>query len=124
MKKIIIGVLILTISLFANDEMLYTKGQMIFNEHGCFSCHGSNAEGSSDYPRLAGRSKKYLIQKLKGYREGTIHSKRAHIMHRYAKKLSDKDIEALAEFLSKKIYTNEQPDDQYYEEFFFGNTSF
>ncbi len=122
MKKIIIGIFALVL-LAQAEEMLFTKGQMIYNKYGCYGCHGSNAEGNGDYPRLASKKKAYLIKRLKGYRDGTITSNRANIMRPYAKKLSDKDIEALAEFLSKKIYMNEQPDEKYYEEFLVGDSS-
>jgi len=75
------------------------KGEALYSKYGCYGCHGAKGEGSSSYPKLAGKSKMYLIDKLKAYRAQKIKSKRADIMVSYAKPLSDEEIKAIAQFL-------------------------
>lgn len=107
MKKIIFT---LTLPLF----LLAADGKKIFTENGCYGCHGLNAQGGSGFPKLAGKSKEYLISKLKGYKSGKIHSNRANMMYSFAKKLSNKEIEEVAKYLSK--LKNIKNKDSYYDE--------
>ncbi len=99
-----------------------SKGSQIYTKHGCYGCHGVNAEGSNDFPKLAGKSKYYLKRKLLGYKNGTIHSGRANMMRPFAKSLSEKEIDILAEYL-KSLGHKKQNEERYYEDFVIGDSS-
>ncbi len=96
-------------------------GEELYSKYGCYGCHGAKAQGSASFPKLANKPQSYLVKKLKGYKSGTIHSNRADTMKPFAKKLSDKEIEELAHYLSNiKEKDNEE---RYYEEFEVGDSS-
>jgi len=64
----------------------------------CTSCHG--VEGVSNYtlfPNIAGQKRSYMVQQLKAFRDGRRHDP---WMTPIAGMLSDKEIEALADFYS------------------------
>jgi len=99
MRFIIIFVFLMT-QLFASSAA-YNRGEALFFVKGCSSCHGPSAEGSSTYPRLAQKPKKYLIRKLKDFRTGKAITVSQQMMAQFANALSDENIEDLATFLSK-----------------------
>lgn len=75
----------------AGKELAYT----------CLGCHGiegyRNAYPSYRVPKLGGQKAAYLVQALKGYRDG----RRAHpTMEAHASSLSDQEIEDVAAYLA------------------------
>jgi cytochrome c553 len=88
------------------DRALADIGRRIFEEGipdanivSCLVCHGPNAEGIRQIPRLAGLTYPYLKRKLEQWGEG-YHAAAEPPMPRIASKLSPNDIEALASYLS------------------------
>lgn len=88
------------------DQGLATAGKTLFedgdpasNTVSCAVCHGPNAEGIGEIPRLGGLSYYYLKRKLTQWGEG-YHSAAKAPMPRIASKLSSNEIEALASYLS------------------------
>lgn len=67
----------------------------------CAVCHGQNAEGMGNYPRLAGLTRDEISNKLMDYRAGKQMGPLTAIMAATAKDLTDADIEALAAYLGK-----------------------
>ena len=65
----------------------------------CVVCHGPNAEGVGEIPRLGGLSYSYLKRRLEQWGEG-YHAAARSPMPRIASKLSANQIEALASYLS------------------------
>ncbi|MEN4045388.1 c-type cytochrome [Sulfurimonas sp. NWX367] len=69
----------------------------------CSSCHGAHAEkkalGKSQI--IKGWDKTKIITALKGYKDGTYGGAMKAVMKGQAAKLSDADIKALAEYISK-----------------------
>ena len=51
-------------------EQLFTNGLESKGLRACQSCHGSNAEGTDQAPRLAGQNSAYLIVQLAHFRAG------------------------------------------------------
>jgi cytochrome c553 len=91
----------------ANDgnEDLAPTGQAIYelgipesNVVSCLVCHGPNAEGVREIPRLGGLSYFYLKRRLQEWAEGFDAG--AGPMPRIAGELSPDEIEALASYLS------------------------
>jgi cbb3-type cytochrome c oxidase subunit III len=87
------------------DKELVAKGQDIF-EHGiqtsnvpaCAFCHGPNAQGVRDVPRLGGQGYHYLKRTLDQWGEGYYGA--AKHMPGIASNLSPNQVEALASYLS------------------------
>jgi cytochrome c553 len=78
---------------------IYLEGIPDANIVSCAACHGPNAEGIGDIPRLGGLAYDYLRRRLEQWGEG-YHAAAKAPMPRIAAKLSPKDIEALASYLS------------------------
>lgn len=67
----------------------------------CAVCHGQNAEGMGNYPRLAGLTRDEISNKLMDYRAGKQLGPLTAIMAASARDLTDAEIEALAAYLGK-----------------------
>jgi cytochrome c553 len=66
----------------------------------CLACHGTNGVGiTADYPTLSGQHKDYLERALHDYQKG---GRKNAIMAGMAATLTLEDIEAVAEYYSKK----------------------
>jgi len=111
MRFILVYIILIT-EIFAN-EAIYNRGEMLFFNNGCSSCHGPSAEGSSTYPRLANKKQVYLKKKLLDFRIGKAQSVSQQMMSQFAEKLSDKNIDDLSYFLShhKKVEYEDISDD-------------
>lgn len=85
--------------LAARGKALYRQGIPDSNVPACVACHGPNAQGIGEIPRLGGQSYHYLKRRLAQWGEG-YHAAAARPMPRIASKLPDDAIEALASYLS------------------------
>jgi len=88
------------------DRNLAPMGQKIYNEGipdanvvACLACHGPEAEGVREIPRLSGLSYSYLKRRLQEWGEG-YHSGSQFPMPQVATTLGPNEIEALASYLS------------------------
>jgi cytochrome c553 len=72
--------------------------------YGCMNCHGKDGKGKSPnnslFPVIGGQNKAYIIKQLKDFRAGKRKNDPAGMMGDIAKKLSDENINAVAEYLS------------------------
>jgi cytochrome c553 len=95
----------------ATGSALSKKGEEIFNKgnpkkglYGCVNCHGKSGKGKSKsnslFPIIGGQQKAYLVKQLKDLRSGKRQNDPAGMMQDIAKKLSDKDVQAVAEYLA------------------------
>jgi cytochrome c553 len=76
-------------------------GKSIYNKR-CMQCHGEEAEGNNDafFPSLKGQHHAYLLRQLKWIREG--YRKNANeVMVNEVKALSDEQLDAVADYLSR-----------------------
>ena len=85
--------------LTAFGRAMYQDGDADANIPACAVCHGPNAEGIRQIPRLGGLSYSYLKRKLAQWGEG-YHLAAAFPMPQIARNLSHNEIEALASYLS------------------------
>lgn len=85
--------------LAATGRALYLDGLPEANVASCLACHGPNAEGIREIPRLGGLSYDYLKRRLAQWGQG-YHSAPDSPMPRVAVSLSPDQIEALASYLS------------------------
>ena len=89
----------------ANKGMdIYNNGNPKTGLYGCVNCHGKKGKGlsrsNSVFPIIGGQHKDYLMKQLRGFKSGTRTNDPAMMMVAIAKKMSDKEIEAVAEYLS------------------------
>ena len=76
-----------------------TQGPELARKFHCTQCHGAGLLGQQQMPRLAGQQYDYLRAQLRGFRD----RKRADLdgkMSESAQGLSDKDIDALADYMA------------------------
>jgi cytochrome c553 len=83
----------------ATGQTIYQDGNPDSNIAACAACHGPNAEGIREIPRLGGLSYSYLKRRLKQWGEG-YHAAAGSPMPKIASKLSPDIIDAVASYLS------------------------
>ena len=107
--------LISLIFTFSYAQTSYNIGKNIYMQKGCYSCHGTKAEGMHEYPRLANRAKGFLTYKLKRFRSKLSDNQQQEMMIPFAVGLSDIDIENLVIYLYefKEEDLGEKYDDSY-----------
>lgn len=92
----------------ARDAALVRLGQSIFrggilakNVAACTACHGPNGAGvPAQFPRLAGQFPEYVAAQLRAFRTGERANDPNRTMRAVAEKLSDREIAAVAEYIS------------------------
>ena len=85
------------------DAALVARGREIF-EHGiqaegvpaCSSCHGPDAHGLQDFPRLAGQHAQYVLKQLASFQSNM---RNVAIMHGVAQNLRLPEMQAVAAYL-------------------------
>lgn len=85
------------------DQAAITRGREIYR-HGiaaegvpaCSSCHGPDAHGMQDFPRLAGQHAQYLLKQLASFQSNM---RNVAIMHGVAQNLRLSEMESVAAFL-------------------------
>jgi cytochrome c553 len=85
--------------LVATGRAIYQVGMPDANIVACVVCHGPNAEGVGQIPRLGGLAYSYLKRTLEQWGQG-YHTASGPPMPDIASKLSANQIEALASYLS------------------------
>ncbi len=78
-------------------------GAKLYTEKTCVTCHGEGGSKplADNYPKLAGQSAKYLIEKLKAYKAGEVTGNQAAVMTPMAAMVNEDEIEAIANYLSE-----------------------
>ena len=81
----------------SDSTELQQQGQIKFKQV-CQGCHGVNAEGKEDMPRLAGQPAEYITRTLKNFRSKDP-SRATSIMLSIAENMSDEDIASVASYI-------------------------
>jgi cytochrome c553 len=82
-------------------QKIYRGGDMAAGIPACAGCHSPSGAGiPAQYPRLAGQMKEYTLAQLKAFRAGERANDAAAMMRTIASRLNDKQMEALAEYVS------------------------
>jgi cytochrome c553 len=83
-------------------KKLYVGGNHYTGVPACAGCHGPNGVGNGPgkIPRLAGQKVAYVTKALRDFRAGTRTNDRNSIMQNLAARLTDKEIDALADYLN------------------------
>jgi cytochrome c553 len=88
------------------DQSAITRGREIY-EHGvtaegvpaCSSCHGPDAHGTQDYPRLAGQHEQYVLKQLGSFQSNM---RNVAIMHGVALNLRSPEMQSVAAYLQSQ----------------------
>ncbi|MCX7140389.1 MAG: c-type cytochrome [Proteobacteria bacterium] len=87
--------------LVALGQKIYRGGIASKGVAACASCHGPNGAGMpSQYPRLSGQHAEYVETQLKGFRSGERANDPNNSMRTQAAKLSDREIQAVADYVA------------------------
>ena len=82
-------------------QAIYRGGILSKNVAACSACHGPNGAGvPSQFPRLAGQFADYTAAQLRAFRSGERANDPNRMMRAVADKLSDREIAAVAEYIS------------------------
>ena len=80
---------------------IFTKGNSWSGVPACASCHGKEALGTSQLPRLAGQNASYIETQLKSFGTRARTNDNA-VMHSIAERMTPLEMAAVAEFVSGK----------------------
>jgi cytochrome c553 len=82
-------------------QAIYRGGILARNVAACSACHGPSGAGvPAQFPRLAGQFAEYTAAQLRAFRSGERANDTNRMMRTVAEKLSDREIAALAEYIS------------------------
>jgi len=88
-------------ALVAEGLKLYKGGNAGSGVPACASCHGPAGAGiPSQFPRLAGQHGKYVLAQLKNFRSGDRANDGGKMMQVIARKMTDQEMKAAAEYIS------------------------
>ncbi len=83
---------------------LYENGDLSRMVVGCGNCHGTTGkgmdEGNPAYPVIGGQHKAYLLDQLRGFKNGTRSNSTGGIMNTTVSRLTEVELEALADYIS------------------------
>jgi cytochrome c553 len=91
----------------SNSELgkkLFMQGDISRTMVACINCHGVNGKGltpnTSMFPVIGGQQKDYIRRQLVNFRKGDRTNSPNGIMNKITQKLTDDELEALAEYVS------------------------
>jgi len=80
----------------ARGREIYEKGISAEGVPACSSCHGPDAHGTQDFPRLAGQHAQYVLKQLASFQSNM---RKVAVMHGVAQNLRSPEMESVAAFL-------------------------
>src|SRR6185437_13708828 len=88
-------------SLAEQGEKIYRGGNLETSVPACASCHSPNGSGiPPNYPRLAGQHSEYVAAQLRAFRTDQRTKDANNEMHMIASRMSEREIQAVSEFIS------------------------
>lgn len=86
----------------ALGQKLYHGGDSARGVSACMACHGPNGAGNpgAKFPSLKGQQSMYVVKQLQDFRSGARANDPAKMMSSIAAKMSDAEIEAVAEYIA------------------------
>ena len=83
-------------AIIARGADIYTKGLAPEGIPPCVGCHGPNAAGTADFPRLAGQHAQYLLKQLRSFQNNL---RDVAVMHGVAQGFQIDEMKAVAAYL-------------------------
>lgn len=95
--------LLIAAALAVSAPALALDGAALYAEKTCVACHGKGAAKPlmPNYPKLAGQNAAYAEQQMKDIKSGARNNGQTAAMKGVMHLVSDAEIKALAEYLSK-----------------------
>jgi len=86
----------------ALGKKIFTGGDASRGVSACMACHGPDGAGNpgAKFPSLKGQQTMYVVKQLQDFRSGTRTNDPAKMMSSIAGKMTDKEIEAVAEYIT------------------------
>ena len=83
-------------------ERLYRAGNSEIAVAACSACHSPTGKGNAPagFPLLSGQHAEYTLQQLKDFRSGARQNDGGEMMRTVVERLTDKELEALASYVS------------------------
>ncbi|MEX0965070.1 MAG: c-type cytochrome [Pseudohongiellaceae bacterium] len=83
-------------------ERLYRAGNSEISVAACSACHSPTGQGNAPagFPALSGQHPEYTLQQLKDFRSGVRANDGSAMMRTVVERLTDKELEALASYVS------------------------
>ena len=83
-------------------QKLYRAGNAEINVAACSACHSPTGQGNAPagFPSLSGQHAEYTLQQLKDFRSGARQNDSGAMMRTVVERLTDKELEALASYVS------------------------
>lgn len=83
-------------------ERLYRAGNSEIEVAACSACHSPTGKGNAPagFPLLSGQHAEYTLQQLKDFRSGARENDGSAMMRTVVERLTDKELEALASYVS------------------------
>ncbi len=86
-------------ALTARGKIIYEQGVAAVGVPACAACHGPDAHGIGDFPRLAGQHAQYVLKQLNSFQSNM---RNVAVMHGVAQGLKTEEMSAVAEFLESQ----------------------
>jgi cytochrome c553 len=80
----------------ARGKEIYANGVAAEGIPPCVACHGPNAAGTDEFPRLAGQHAQYLLKQLRSFQSNL---RNVAVMHGVAKELQVNEMKSVAAYL-------------------------
>lgn len=88
-------------ALVAEGQKIYKGGNAGSGVPACAACHGPSGAGIPvQFPRLAGQQSKYVLTQLRNFRTGDRANDGGKMMETIAKKMTEDEMRAVAEYIS------------------------
>ncbi len=86
----------------ALGKTVYKGGNLTTQVTACAACHGPTGMGNpaANYPRVSGQHAAYVVKQLKDFKKGDRANDSSSIMRSIAKRMSDEEMEAVAEYMA------------------------
>jgi len=96
-------IVMMTAALILTMPSLAADGAKLYMEKTCVACHGKDAKTplTPQYPKIAGQSAAYAEQQMKDIKSGARANGQSAAMKGVMHLVSDAEIKALADWLSK-----------------------
>jgi cytochrome c553 len=89
-------------NLVALGQQIYRGGNILSGVPACAACHDANGKGNylAGFPRLGGQNAQYIVDQLTKFKNKVRKNDPNSMMEDIAAKLTDKEIEAVASYVS------------------------
>lgn len=86
---------------YGAGQKVYRGGDTVTGVPACAACHGPTGAGiPGQYPRLGGQHADYILAQLKAFRSGERANDEGKVMRTIANKMSDQEMQAVANYAS------------------------